>query len=160
MHSFLRQNKDLTDVFLPGGDPMIMSSRTLISYLMPLMPFDPLQIRNAHFSIVRLGAIARRYLPDSYGRTSSPLHRGMPTDRLLAEWWWSSSRVQSILGGETPTLSETRRISTPSGSISLSSQARLRNEFESLFGDGWIVSSVERKGNTGAYILSRDSAIG
>ncbi len=27
--------------------------------------FDPLQVRNAHFSIVRLGAIARKYLPNS-----------------------------------------------------------------------------------------------
>jgi predicted GNAT superfamily acetyltransferase len=29
--------------------------------------FDPLEIKNAHLNIARLGAIARRYQPDFYG---------------------------------------------------------------------------------------------
>jgi predicted GNAT superfamily acetyltransferase len=49
--------------------------------------FDPLQLKNAHFNIARLGAMVRRYIPNLYGRTSSPLHAGLPTDRLVAEWW-------------------------------------------------------------------------
>ena len=48
--------------------------------------FDPLENRNAHFNLNRLGAIARKYLPNLYGTTTSPLHLGLPTDRLLAEW--------------------------------------------------------------------------
>src|SRR5579864_9517922 len=44
--------------------------------------FDPLETRNAHFNIACLGAIVRRYIPDLYGASSSPLHRGLPTDRL------------------------------------------------------------------------------
>src|SRR5215468_2642167 len=55
--------------------------------------FDPLEMRNAHFNLNRLGVICRRYLPNLYGLTTSPLHRGLPTDRLVAEWWLSSKRV-------------------------------------------------------------------
>ena len=41
--------------------------------------FDPLDAKNAFFNIERLGAIARRYVPNQYGITSSPLHGGLPT---------------------------------------------------------------------------------
>jgi len=60
--------------------------------------FDPLEIKNAHLNIARLGAIARRYLPDFYGPSSSVLQGSIPTDRLVAEWWLNSARVQRILG--------------------------------------------------------------
>jgi len=59
--------------------------------------FDPLEIKNAFFNIERLGAIARRYVHNQYGTTSSHLHGGLPTDRLIAEWWIASDRVRSIL---------------------------------------------------------------
>jgi len=55
--------------------------------------FDPLETKNAHFNINRLGGISRRYIPNFYGITSSPLHRGLPTDRLLVEWHLDSKRV-------------------------------------------------------------------
>src|SRR5882762_10918514 len=61
--------------------------------------FDPLELRNAHFNLNRLGAICRRYLPNLYGVTSSPLHRGLPTDRLLMEWHLDSARVVAAIGG-------------------------------------------------------------
>jgi predicted GNAT superfamily acetyltransferase len=62
--------------------------------------FDPFQIKNAYFNIARLGAIVRRYIPNCYGRTSSPLHGGLPTDRLVAEWWLQSTRVTNALSGK------------------------------------------------------------
>jgi predicted GNAT superfamily acetyltransferase len=46
--------------------------------------FDPLMSKNAYFNINRLGAEIVEYVPDMYGRTSSPLHMGLPTDRLIA----------------------------------------------------------------------------
>ena len=45
--------------------------------------FDPLQARNAHLNISRLGAKVVEYVDDMYGVTSSPLHLGMATDRLV-----------------------------------------------------------------------------
>jgi len=62
--------------------------------------FDPLEMRNAHFNLNRLGAICRRYLPNLYGITTSPLHRGLATDRLVAEWYLDSPRVMAALNGE------------------------------------------------------------
>lgn len=48
--------------------------------------FDPLQARNAYLNLHRLGAYARRYLVDHYGPMDDAINRGMPTDRLVAEW--------------------------------------------------------------------------
>ncbi len=59
--------------------------------------FDPLEIKNAYLNIERLGAIARRYHVNQYGLTSSPLQGGLPSDRLVAEWWLKSKRVESLL---------------------------------------------------------------
>jgi len=55
--------------------------------------FDPLEVRNAHFNLNRLGAIVRTYIPNFYGITTSPLHNNLPTDRLLAEWQLDSRRT-------------------------------------------------------------------
>jgi predicted GNAT superfamily acetyltransferase len=60
--------------------------------------FDPLEIKNAHLNIARLGAIARRYERDFYGPSTSPLQGGLATDRLVAEWWLRSERVRETLG--------------------------------------------------------------
>lgn len=61
--------------------------------------FDPLEIKNAFLNIHRLGAIVRRYTPNFYGVSSSRLQGGLPTDRLHAEWWMQSERVEAILSG-------------------------------------------------------------
>jgi predicted GNAT superfamily acetyltransferase len=48
--------------------------------------YDPLESKNAHFNLRKLGCIALEYEVNVYGETSSPLHHGMPTDRLIAHW--------------------------------------------------------------------------
>jgi predicted GNAT superfamily acetyltransferase len=45
--------------------------------------FDPLMAKNAYFNLNRLGAVVVEYVPDMYGPTASPLHLGLPTDRLI-----------------------------------------------------------------------------
>ena len=65
--------------------------------------FDPLEIKNAYLNLEKLGAIARRYNINQYGITSSPLQGGLPSDRLIAEWWLKSKRVETLLGtGKNP----------------------------------------------------------
>src|ERR1700719_480361 len=68
--------------------------------------FDPLETRNAHFNLNRLGAIVRTYIPNFYGITSSPLHRSLPTDRLLAAWHLDSARVIAAINNLTPNPTE------------------------------------------------------
>jgi predicted GNAT superfamily acetyltransferase len=45
--------------------------------------FDPLMAKNAYFNLNRLGAEVVEYSPNMYGTTASPLHLGLPTDRLV-----------------------------------------------------------------------------
>jgi predicted GNAT superfamily acetyltransferase len=45
--------------------------------------FDPLQARNAHLNLNRLGVRVVEYVPNMYGITGSPLHHGLATDRLV-----------------------------------------------------------------------------
>ena len=64
--------------------------------------FDPLEIKNAHLNIHKLGAVVRSYLVNFYGVSSSRLQGGLPTDRLVAEWYLDSDRVKQALEGQKP----------------------------------------------------------
>jgi predicted GNAT superfamily acetyltransferase len=55
--------------------------------------FDPLQALNAHLNFTKLGVIAEEYEENIYGESSSPLHRGSPTDRFVAEWRLDAPQV-------------------------------------------------------------------
>lgn len=48
--------------------------------------YDPLEARNAHFNLHKLGATTRTYDPNLYGDMEDDLNRGMPSDRLTVEW--------------------------------------------------------------------------
>src|ERR1700758_4002882 len=61
--------------------------------------FDPLEIKNAHLNIHKLGAVVRSYYVNFYGVSSSRLQGGLPTDRLVAEWQLNSPRLAAILEG-------------------------------------------------------------
>lgn len=61
--------------------------------------YDPLESLNAYLNFSKLGVVARNYWEDLYGQTSSGLHRGMPTDRLLAEWPLRAARVKRLAAG-------------------------------------------------------------
>jgi len=74
--------------------------------------FDPLQALNAHFNIHKLGVIVREYEENVYGYSPSPLHRGLPTDRLVAEWRLDSDRQAGVILRD---IDGTARINTPDG---------------------------------------------
>ncbi|MBT9329458.1 GNAT family N-acetyltransferase [Paracidobacterium acidisoli] len=61
--------------------------------------FDPLEIKNSFLNIHRLGVVVRSYTSNFYGVSSSRLQGGLPTDRLHAEWWMNSDRVNAVLHG-------------------------------------------------------------
>ncbi len=76
--------------------------------------FDPLEIKNAHLNIAKLGAIVRRYKHNFYGPSSSPLQGGLPTDRIYAEWWLRSNRVERALRNEPQSFDILEQINVPS----------------------------------------------
>jgi len=129
--------------------------------------FDPLEIRNANFNIESLGVICRRYYVNTYGVTSSPLHGNLPTDRLVAEWHLSSSRVRSKISRLSSSLDaskETVRVELPLNIQELKTaypplvtciQMDLRNRFLELFNRDYCVSRVELDDSKklAAYVL-------
>jgi predicted GNAT superfamily acetyltransferase len=130
--------------------------------------FDPLEIKNAYLNIEKLGAIARRYSVNQYGITSSPLQGGLPSDRLVAEWWLKSKRVETLLQeGKKPRGETLATISVPAqiyewkASPSSRSQAkevqdRNREQFVNAFGDGLAVLGYERdQQGSGKFLLGR-----
>ena len=48
--------------------------------------FDPLEARNAALNLGRLGAAGVEYVEDFYGQTTSSLHAGTATDRMMVRW--------------------------------------------------------------------------
>lgn len=129
--------------------------------------FDPLEIRNAYFNIVRLGAIVRRYIPNAYGVTSSPLHGGMPTDRLMAEWWLDSPRAaEAALRGGVQTQHSgaglEMRIIVPrelpawkasNRAMAAEEQQRIAGEFQRYMERGYAVCGLELSDAGDNYIL-------
>lgn len=133
--------------------------------------FDPLELKNAHFNFMRLGAIARRYIPDCYGVTASPLHAGLPTDRLVAEWWLDSDRVKAILADNLPAAkASSARISVPANidelrrndrQSALRIQNGLREQFSKYFADGYVATTFDPRDGATDYILeSRETISG
>lgn len=68
-----------------------------------LWTFDPLQARNAHLNLNRLGVTVAEYVRDMYGDdTGSPLHGGGATDRFVVKWRLRAPRTVAALEGRGP----------------------------------------------------------
>ncbi len=130
--------------------------------------FDPLEIKNAYLNIERLGAIARRYNVNQYGITSSPLQGGLPSDRLIAEWWLKSKRVETLLStGKNPSCVAEGFVEVPAQIYEWKAaaetrgraravQERNRDEFLRHFSAGLAVLGYERDaGGNGKFLLGR-----
>jgi predicted GNAT superfamily acetyltransferase len=127
--------------------------------------FDPLEIKNAYLNIEKLGAITRRYNINQYGITSSPLQGGLPSDRLIAEWWLKSKRVETLLRtGKNPLSEIEMKIEVPAQIYEWKAapetraqaqqlQERNRNQFLRAFGEGLTVLGYERDGTSNGKFL-------
>jgi len=128
--------------------------------------FDPLEIKNAYLNIEKLGAITRRYNINQYGNTSSPLQGGLPSDRLIAEWWLKSKRVETLLStGKNPPAKVETKIEVPAQIYDWKAapetrgqaqqlQERNRDQFLRAFGEDLTVVGYERDtGGNGKFQL-------
>ena len=126
--------------------------------------FDPFELRNAHFNLDRLGAICRQYLPNLYGVTTSPLHRGLPTDRLMAEWFLDSARVvaaiENLAKEPVPgpaavafpaAIEEWKRADSPELA---KFQGQVRGEFTRWFAKGYAALATRTTEQGTAYLLA------
>ncbi|HEX3558368.1 MAG TPA: GNAT family N-acetyltransferase [Pyrinomonadaceae bacterium] len=123
--------------------------------------WDPLQSRNAHFNINRLGVRVRRYAANYYGtdystatgRFGEPL--GLDSDRLVAGWALDSPRVESLARGDKP-----EPLGEPAAVVEIPANwgaliredaeaardvlTRVREEFQSAFAAGLVCAGFER----------------
>lgn len=132
--------------------------------------WDPMQARNAHFNINRLGAIVRQYAVNFYGTDYSTLpeagekFQGIDSDRLFAEWNLNAPRVEALSRGKTPApLGEpAREIVIPHDWSELirtdpararREQLRVRQEFQNAFSEGLICAGFARDDERPRYKL-------
>lgn len=128
--------------------------------------FDPLEIKNSYLNIEILGAIARSYSVNQYGITSSPLQGGLPSDRLVAEWWMKSRRVQRVLAGghrsafqaevviDVPAQIYEWKSDATTRAQALAVQEKNRDELMQAFARGLCVLGYERKAHgDGRFLL-------
>jgi predicted GNAT superfamily acetyltransferase len=142
--------------------------------------FDPLETRNGHFNLNRLGAISRKYLANLYGVTTSPLHWGLATDRLWVEWWLDSARVMKAVASDSSTLrasewpfeAQGKQVASenPQAQVEVPAeleewkksdtrrvaevQARMREEFTRWFAKGYAAVGVRKTETGAAYALA------
>lgn len=130
--------------------------------------FDPLEIKNAYLNIEKLGTIARRYRVNQYGITTSPLQGSLPTDRLIAEWWLKSKRVENLLrAGKNPAFIPLQSVQVPAQIYEWKAdprtrqrakevQDRNRSDFLAAFANGLCVLGYERDpGGNGKFLLGK-----
>ena len=115
--------------------------------------FDPLEPRNAYFNIEKLGVIVRRYFPNFYGETTG-LQGGLPTDRVVAEWWLDRKRE--------PIGEDVRRISIPADIQLLKKlniqaarvlQQRVQQEFQKNLSDDFFAVAFEHQAESNEYLF-------
>lgn len=131
--------------------------------------FDPLQSRNAHLNINKLGAVIRRYEVNYYSEgLSTVFDSDVPTDRVFAEWWVSSPYVAATLAGNRAAVEgQTKSVLIPEDINKVRARSvdehrkwrlRVRRDFQAALGTGLIARGFERADGTSRYLLGADDA--
>ena len=133
--------------------------------------WDPMQARNAHFNLNRLGVLVESYGDNFYGTdyNADPDQSvddlpGLQSDRLFANWYLDSSRVQTLSKGEVAAVN-----SKPVGAVAIpaewttlirtdvekarAEQVRVRNEFKKAFAEQLVCAGFERGQEQSRYLL-------
>jgi predicted GNAT superfamily acetyltransferase len=125
--------------------------------------WDPVQSRNAHFNLNRLGVVVRRYAVNFYGTDYSTVtgkfgdRLGLDSDRLVAEWALDSPRVESLARGE-----RAGDLGAPAAAVEIPADwgslvredasaaraelLRVRTEFQAALARGLYCAAFDREG--------------
>ena len=133
--------------------------------------WDPMQARNAHFNLNRLGVTVDTFGDNFYGTdyNADPAQSinerpGLQSDRLFGDWYLTSPRVEALSKGEALTI-ETKpvtAIAIPGEWPSLirtdvekarTEQLRVRTEFKNAFRGGLVCAGFERGQDQSRYLL-------
>jgi predicted GNAT superfamily acetyltransferase len=160
---------------------VIKEGRSLIKWT-----WDPMQARNAHFNLNRLGVTARSYAENFYGTdyVTSPTLRsaqakndqgpGIDSDRLFADWQLQSGRVVELANGVNESAgsniaakaqatiqipNEWTKLCQESPALAKEEQLRVRQEFQQAFAAGLIAAAFERSAEKPRYLLYEREAL-
>ena len=132
--------------------------------------WDPMQARNAHFNLNRLGVTVTSYGENFYGadyitmpdRKSDDVR--IDSDRLFADWQLDSERVSALATGRATEITETpaTAIEIPTdwpalirgdGRAARREQLRVRAQFQEAFAAGLVCKSFRRDNEHPCYLL-------
>ncbi len=135
--------------------------------------WDPMQSRNAHFNLNRLGVVVRGYAGNYYGtdystvtgKFAEPL--GLDSDRLVAEWELDSPRVEALARGDKigPRPNPHAAVEIPpdwSALVRADPQAaqaellRVRAGFQNAFAEGLVCAGFDRDPKRPRYLFYRE----
>lgn len=128
--------------------------------------FDPLRATNAALNIARLGARSNTYHIDFYGAMGG-INKGLPSDRLLADWHLDDPGVVARAAGTAipPSPEDCLRVALPAGSDALigasgqeaiDARLALRNALTEALADGGEIVGFDARGR--CYLVRRGSA--
>ena len=135
--------------------------------------WDPMQARNAHFNLNRLGVTVHAYVEEFYGidynvDQSQPVGErpGLPSDRLFASWRLNSPRVVALAAGLKNTIDAqpVKAVAIPTDWAAVvkrntqearDEQTRVRSEFQNAFAEQLVCAAFERGAEQSRYLLFR-----
>jgi predicted GNAT superfamily acetyltransferase len=145
----------------------ISEGRNLIKWT-----WDPMQARNAHFNLNRLGVVVRSYAVNFYGTDYITMPRetthnvSLDSDRLFADWQLDSERVNLLAEGR-----DVEQQDTPATTVEIppnwaalvrddpsaarDEQLRVRAEFQEAFHAGLVCAGFQRDDTRPRYLLFR-----
>lgn len=136
--------------------------------------FEPMQARNAHFNLNRLGVVVRSYAVNFYGwdaGTEATANDGerfnLDSDRLIAEWELAAPRVEACGRGERPAHAaapiatveippDWNTLRREDGRAAEGELLRVRSEFQRHFAAGLVCAGFERDGARPCYLFYSD----
>lgn len=135
--------------------------------------WDPMQARNAHFNLNRLGVTVSSYAENFYGTdyATSPIltgaePAGIDSDRLFANWQLNTRRVTDLATGAPASADDLPNVDVmikiPANWVRLCrenpasakrEQLRVRGEFQEAFTAGLVAAGFERSEEEPHYLL-------
>lgn len=135
--------------------------------------FEPMQARNAHFNLNRLGVVIRSYGVNYYGWDAGTeafadgKQFNLDSDRLFAEWELRTPRVEACARGEHPSHNSApvatveitpdwKTLRHEDGRAAESELLRVRSEFQKHFAAGLVCAGFERDAARPRYLFYSD----
>ncbi|MCX7939944.1 MAG: hypothetical protein N2545_10990, partial [Thermoflexales bacterium] len=116
--------------------------------------YDPLEARNAHLNIAKLGCICRTYIRNAYGEMPDALNAGLPSDRFEVEWWLEERPVFQPPTRMIAIPRDFQALKRADLSAALAWRLQTREQFERAFAEGYVVVGFETRDDLGVYHLA------